>query len=104
MKSSLRSQQIVYKKFVQEWKGLELPQVVDLEQFTGVLQHYLFLKSQDQLAKLDAKFVPGKSRELTPSQMQRCLIETAFALLQPVDNLVLQHNIMVYVMVLINIE
>lgn len=63
--------------------------MLDLNKFEKVLEKYLFLKAPGQLNKLDAKYLPGKTRDMTPSQLQRCLIDTAFALLQPKSNEIL---------------
>ena len=83
---------------------MTVPQFVNLLQFENILNNYLFLKSDEQLRQLDLKFVHGKSRELSPSQMQRCLIETAFALLNPSnESLVLAKNIMTFVMVILGV-
>lgn len=81
-----------------------MPETINLSEFENVLDHYLFLKSGKQLSKLDSKFVPGKAREMTASQLQRCWIDTAFALMLPKHDQVLHLNVKTFVMILINIE
>lgn len=65
---------------------------------------FLFLKTEEQLQQLDKKFKPSRGRELTASQMQRCLVETAFALLKPLKNTILTENSRLFVMALLRIQ
>jgi hypothetical protein len=63
------------------------------------------VKSEDELNRLDAR--KRKNRELSSSQMQQCLIETAYSLLQPFgasNDQVLAQNAKTFVMILASLE
>jgi hypothetical protein len=46
---------------------MEFPEMLDINKFEQVLEKYLFLKASGQLKKLDVKYLPGKTRDMTPS-------------------------------------
>lgn len=81
-----------------------MPTHINLASFDIILSTFLFLKSEQQLLLLDKRFKPSRGRELTASQMQRCLIETAFALLKPVKGSILTENAKLFVMALLRIN
>jgi hypothetical protein len=65
----------------------------------------LLLKSPKLLTSLDRAFkVRSFSTKLMPSENQECLVETAFELLRPRDNIVKSADVATFFMVLLGVE
>ena len=99
-----KSNELFFQRFNQQWLDLQMPTYINLASFDIILSSFLFLKSDKQLVILDQRFKPSRGRELTASQMQRCLVETAFALLKPVKGTILTENAKQFVMALLRIN